>query len=73
MAKVQKLNEIAKAHGLTMAQLAINWTLRRPEVTSALIGASKPQQITEIVQGTMKLEFSKDELLEIESVLSNQS
>jgi len=56
-----------------MAQLAINWTLRRPEVTSALIGASKPQQITEIVQGTFKLEFSKDELLEIESVLTNQS
>jgi len=73
MAKVHKLNEIAKERGLTMAQLAINWTLRQPEVTSALIGASRPQQITEIVHGTSKLEFSKEELQEIETVLTNQS
>jgi L-glyceraldehyde 3-phosphate reductase len=71
MSKVRRLNEVAQEHGLSMAQLAINWTLRRPEVTSALIGASKPQQIIEIVKGTEKLEFSKEELQKIDSILMN--
>ncbi len=42
--KVRKLNELAKARGQTMAQLAIAWVLRFPVVTSALIGASRPEQ-----------------------------
>lgn len=69
--KVRQLNEIAKSLGLSMAQLAINWTLRRPEVTSALIGASRPQQIVEIIKGTEKLELPKEILELIESTLSN--
>lgn len=70
ISKVRQLNEVARELGLSMAQLAINWTLRRPEVTSALIGASRPEQILEIVKGTEKLELNKDDLFRIDSILS---
>lgn len=73
MSKVQQLNKIALQHGLSLAQLAINWTLRRPEVTSALIGASRPAQITEIVAGTQKSDFSKEELSAIDAILNPQT
>jgi L-glyceraldehyde 3-phosphate reductase len=71
MNKVRQLNEIAMQHGISLAQLAINWTLRKPAVTSALIGASRPSQITEIVAGTRKLELSSEEVQQIESVLGD--
>jgi aryl-alcohol dehydrogenase-like predicted oxidoreductase len=45
LALVEKLTQIAERHGYTMAQLAIAWTLRRPEVTSAIVGARRPSQI----------------------------
>ncbi len=70
ISKVRQLNEVARELGLSMAQLAINWTLHRPEVTSALIGASRPEQILEIVKGTEKLEIEKDELSRIDSILA---
>ena len=70
MSKVRRLNEIAQELGLTLAQLAINWTLRRPEVTSALIGASRPSQITEIVEGTWKAALTKEDILTIETILT---
>jgi L-glyceraldehyde 3-phosphate reductase len=70
MSKVRQLNEIAMQHGISLAQLAINWTLRKPVVTSALIGASRPAQISEIVQGTQKLDLSSEELNQIETILS---
>jgi L-glyceraldehyde 3-phosphate reductase len=70
ISKVRQLNEVAGELGLSMAQLAINWSLRKPEVTSALIGASRPEQILEIVKGTEKLEIHKDGLSRIESILA---
>ncbi|MGE5675473.1 MAG: aldo/keto reductase family protein, partial [Mycobacterium leprae] len=45
LTKVQKLVPIAERNGLTMAQLALAWILRRPEVTTALIGATRPEQV----------------------------
>jgi len=47
LAHVRALNEIAKRRGQSLAQLALAWTLRDPRVTSALIGASRPEQIIE--------------------------
>lgn len=47
LARVQRLAPIAQELGLTMAQLALAWVLRRPEVTSAIIGASRPSQVEE--------------------------
>jgi L-glyceraldehyde 3-phosphate reductase len=70
VAKVVKLNEIAKARGQNMAQLAIAWTLRNPIITSALIGASKPEQIEDVVGALDNLELSEEELQSIEEILA---
>ena len=47
LARVQRLQPIAADLGITIAQLALAWVLRRPEVTSAIIGASRPDQVVE--------------------------
>jgi aryl-alcohol dehydrogenase-like predicted oxidoreductase len=44
---VEKLKPIAEKHGRTLAQLAIAWVLRRPEVTAAIVGTRRPSQIEE--------------------------
>ena len=64
--RVRNLNEIAKRRGQSLAQLALAWTLRDPRVTSALIGASNPQQIIENVGALNNLAFSAEELAEID-------
>jgi len=46
---VDKLTAIAKKHNKTVAQLSIAWVLRRPEVTAAIVGARRPEQVTETV------------------------
>jgi L-glyceraldehyde 3-phosphate reductase len=66
IAQVRALNEIAKRRGQSLAQLALAWTLRDPRVTSALIGASRPEQIIENVGALKNLSFSADELAEID-------
>jgi L-glyceraldehyde 3-phosphate reductase len=63
---VRALNEIAQGRGQSLAQMAVAWVLRQPGMTSALIGASRPQQITELVGALKKLEFSTDELAAID-------
>ncbi|HYG60277.1 MAG TPA: aldo/keto reductase family protein [Symbiobacteriaceae bacterium] len=50
LGKVQQLQPIAERNGLSLAQLALAWVLRRPEVTSALIGATRPEQVEENVK-----------------------
>ena len=66
IAHVRALNEIAKRRGQSLAQLALAWTLRDPRVTSALIGASRPEQIIENVGALQNLSFSELELAEID-------
>jgi L-glyceraldehyde 3-phosphate reductase len=68
--RVVKLNEMAKARGQSMAQMAIAWTLRHPGMTSALIGASRVGHIEEAVAALDNLDFSVDELAAIETVLA---
>ncbi len=68
IAKVKALSEIAARRGQSMAQMALAWVLRLPEVTSALIGASKPEQIEENVGALKNLDFNKDELAEIDTL-----
>jgi L-glyceraldehyde 3-phosphate reductase len=63
---VRALNEIAKRRGQSLAQLALTWTLRDPRVTSALIGASRPEQIVDNVGALKNLSFSAEELAEID-------
>ena len=71
VAKVVKLNEIAKGRGQNMAQMAVAWVLRFDTITSALIGASRPEQIVDVVGALDNLEFSTDELQAIEEILAN--
>ena len=66
LAHVRALNGIAQRRGQSLAQMALAWTLRDPRVTSALIGASRPEQIIENVAALKNLTFSVDELLEID-------
>jgi L-glyceraldehyde 3-phosphate reductase len=72
VAKVRKLNEIARARGQSMAQMAIAWVLRQPVVTSALIGASRVQQVEDIVAALQNLSFADDELARIDAILAGQ-
>jgi aryl-alcohol dehydrogenase-like predicted oxidoreductase len=51
LSAVEDLKPIAADLGLTMAQMALAWVLRRPEVSSAIIGASRPEQIADNVKG----------------------
>jgi L-glyceraldehyde 3-phosphate reductase len=66
LSKIRALNEIAKARGQSLAQMALAWILRDPRVTSALIGASKPSQLAENVVALKNLDFSADELAAID-------
>ena len=67
--KVKKLNELAKARGQSLAQMAIAWILRKPVVTSALIGASSVKQLEDSLAALDNLKFSVDELNQIEKIL----
>src|SRR5574341_429447 len=69
--KVQKLNELAKQRGESLAQMAIAWVLRKPAVTSALIGASSVKQLEDNLAAVNNLRFSDDELDQIESILKS--
>ncbi|RSM37089.1 L-glyceraldehyde 3-phosphate reductase [Amycolatopsis balhimycina DSM 5908] len=69
LATVRALNDVAKRRGQTLAQLAIAWVLRRGRVTSALIGASSVAQLENTVAATANLEFTGDELAEIDRIL----
>jgi L-glyceraldehyde 3-phosphate reductase len=65
--KIKALNEIALARGQSLAQMAIAWTLRDAVVTSALIGASRPQQILDNIAALEASPFLKDELKAIDA------
>lgn len=69
---VRKLNAIAERRGQTLAQMALVWTLRDDAVTSALIGASKPEQVIENVKALENAAFTAEELAEIDSILANR-
>ncbi|WP_016836331.1 L-glyceraldehyde 3-phosphate reductase [Herbaspirillum lusitanum] len=64
--RVRALNDIAKARGQTLAQMALAWVLRDPRVTTTLIGASSSKQIRENVAALDKLSFSAGELAAID-------
>lgn len=66
--KIRRLNEIAAARGQSLAQMALSWILRDGEVTSVLIGASRPSQIEENVKIVGHTSFTEEELREIDAV-----
>jgi L-glyceraldehyde 3-phosphate reductase len=67
LARIRSLNEIAKRRGQTLAQMAIAWVLRNGRITSALIGASRPEQVVDCVKAIDNLRFTENELREIDN------
>jgi L-glyceraldehyde 3-phosphate reductase len=64
--RIRALNEIAAGRGQTLAQMAIAWVLRDPRITSALVGASSVEQLDDTLGALDRLDFSDDELAEID-------
>ena len=60
---------MAEERGQSLAQMALSWILRRKEITSVLIGASKVEQIVDNVNALKKLDFTQEELKRIEEIL----
>ena len=68
--KIRKLSALAQERSQSLAQMALAWTLRDPAVTSALIGASRPEQITQNVAAMSNARFSDAELKQIDDILA---
>lgn len=68
--KVKQLNQLAQNRDQTMAQMAIAWILKDPRITSVILGASKPQQVTDAIKAIKNYSFSKEELDKIELILA---
>lgn len=69
---VKALDAIAQARGQTLAQMAIAWVLREEKITTALIGASKPEQVVDCVGAIGNLTFTPQELQEIDRVAAEE-
>lgn len=67
--KIRALNSLASERGQTLAQMALSWVLKDDEVTSVLIGASKPQQILDNCKIVSAAEFSEEETRRIEEIV----
>lgn len=68
LAKIRALNEIAQARGESLPQMALAWDLKDAEVTSVIIGASKPEQIAENAKVIESKPFTEEELREIDRI-----
>lgn len=71
LAQIKQLNEIALQRGQKLSQMAIAWILTQPAVTSVLVGASSPAQLTENVQALENTHFSEQELQTINTILNS--
>lgn len=69
IAKIRALNDIAKQRGQSLAQMALAWILRDDDITSVLIGASRPSQIIDNVGMLSNLSFSEEERSRIDDIL----
>jgi L-glyceraldehyde 3-phosphate reductase len=69
IAKLNKLNDLAASRGQTLSQMALAWVLHNKAVATVLIGASRPEQITENAACIEHLDFTEDEIAEIDRIL----
>ena len=67
--KVKLLNNVAEKRNQSMAQLALSWVLKDPVITSVIIGASKPEQVTDSIACMSNTIFDKEEINTIEQIL----
>jgi len=70
LAQVRALGDIAQKRGQSLAQMALAWVLRQPCMTSALIGASRVEQIEQNAAALANLNFASEELKQIEAILA---
>ena len=70
LSRVSRLDSMARDRGQTLAAMALSWILRRPEVTSAIVGASRPGQLTESLKAINAPAFSDDELRRLDALLA---
>ena len=68
LTSIRKLNELASSRGESLASMALSWILEKEEVSSVLIGASKPEQIIENIKAINSPKFTKDELEKIDDI-----
>lgn len=69
IAKLNKLNDIAKQRGQKLSQMALSWILRDGKITTILCGASSTKQIKENVEAIYKTKFTDEELKLIEELI----
>ncbi|MDE3212867.1 MAG: aldo/keto reductase, partial [Bacteroidota bacterium] len=67
--RVRKLNELAQEREQSLAQMAISWVLKDPRITSVILGASKPSQVTDAIKAIENTVFSPEELDRINKIL----
>lgn len=67
--KIKQLNEIAQQRGQKLAHMALSWILKDERVTSVLIGASRPEQVTDSLQCLKNIHFTGEELASINNIL----
>ena len=70
VAKARALNRLASARGQSLAQMSLAWVLRHSAVTSALVGASRVDQLEQNIAALERLDFSREELAGIEAILA---
>ena len=70
LTQVRALNQLAESRGQSVAQLALAWVLRDARMTSALIGASRVEQVEQNVAALGNLRFTSEELARIETILA---
>ena len=72
VAKLHTLNDMAQARGQTLAQMALAWVLRDGRVTTALIGASRAEQVADCAGAVSNLNFTADELAKIDEIAQDE-
>lgn len=68
--RIRRLNDVASARGQSLAQLALAWVLRHPQMTSALVGVSRVSQLEDNLGALNRLDFSEEELQAIDRILA---
>ena len=71
LAQIRTLDQLAATRGQSLAQMALSWVLKDSDVTSVLIGASRPEQISENVRIVGCVDFSPEELQKIDALSEN--
>ena len=68
LAQIEALNKMAGERGQSLAQMALSWILKDEDVTSVLIGASRPEQIIQNVEIVQNTKFTREELKKIDQI-----